>query len=140
MEGFWRVFEVTGLGGFTVGNLVMDLVGIVFIYIAIKKHYEPLLLIPIGFGILLGNVPPILIAGEHVFYTSISNPNSQMYFLYYGVLKGIYQISGILSISKRLVETYIAIVKEHHPEIIAENQHLQEQMYDTRQDTTLGVK
>ena len=90
MEGFWRVFEVTGLGGFTVGNLAMDLVGIVFIYIAIKKHYEPLLLIPIGFGILLGNVPPILIAGEYVFYTSITNPNSQMYFLYYGVLKGIY--------------------------------------------------
>ena len=90
MEGFWRIFEVTGLGGFTVGNLVMDLVGIIFIYIAIKKHYEPLLLIPIGFGILLGNVPPILIASEHVFYTSVTNPNSQMYFLYYGVLKGIY--------------------------------------------------
>ena len=90
MEGFWRIFEVTGLGGFSVGNLVMDLVGVVFIYIAIKKHYEPLLLIPIGFGILLGNVPPIRIAGEYVFYTSITNPNSQMYFLYYGVLKGIY--------------------------------------------------
>jgi oxaloacetate decarboxylase beta subunit len=59
VEGFWRIFEVTGLGGFTVGNLVMDLVGISFIYLAIKKHYEPLLLIPIGFGILLGNVPPI---------------------------------------------------------------------------------
>jgi hypothetical protein len=81
---------VTGLGGFTVGNLVMDLVGISFIYLAIKKHYEPLLLIPIGFGILLGNVPPIRIAGEYVFYTSVTNPNSQMYFLYYGVLKGIY--------------------------------------------------
>ena len=59
MEGFWRIFEVTGLSSFTLGNLVMDLVGVVFIYIAIKKHYEPLLLIPIGFGILLGNVPPI---------------------------------------------------------------------------------
>jgi oxaloacetate decarboxylase beta subunit len=90
VEGFWRIFEVTGLGSFTVGNLVMNIVGIVFIYIAIKKHYEPLLLIPIGFGILLGNVPPIRIAGEYVFYTSVTNPNSQMYFLYYGVLKGIY--------------------------------------------------
>jgi oxaloacetate decarboxylase beta subunit len=90
VEGFWRIFEVTGLASFTVGNLVMNAIGIVFIYIAVKKHYEPLLLIPIGFGILLGNVPPIRIAGEYVFYTSISNPNSQMYFLYYGVLKGIY--------------------------------------------------
>jgi oxaloacetate decarboxylase beta subunit len=90
VEGFWRVFEITGLGGVTSGNILMNVVGIVFIYLAIRKHYEPLLLIPIGFGILLGNVPPILIAGNHVFYTSVANPNSQMYFLYYGVLKGIY--------------------------------------------------
>jgi len=90
VEVFWRAFQVTGIGHFTWGNLVMDAIAIVFIYLAIKKHYEPLLLIPIGFGILLGNVPPILIAGEPVFYTSVTNPNSQMYFLYYGVLKGIY--------------------------------------------------
>jgi oxaloacetate decarboxylase beta subunit len=90
VEGFWRVFEITGLAGFTVGNVFMDAVGIIFIYLAIRKHYEPLLLVPIGFGILLGNVPPILIAGEHVFYTSVTNPNSQMYFLYFGVLKGVY--------------------------------------------------
>ena len=90
MEVLWRAFQVTGIGHFTWGNLVMDAIAIVFIYLAIKKHYEPLLLIPIGFGILLGNVPPILIAGEPVFYTSVTNPNSQMYFLYYGVLKGIY--------------------------------------------------
>jgi oxaloacetate decarboxylase beta subunit len=90
VEGFWHIFQITGLAGFTLGNLLMNTVGLVFIYLAVKKHYEPLLLIPIGFGILLGNVPPILIAGSHVFYTSVSNPNSQMYFLYYGVLKGIY--------------------------------------------------
>jgi len=90
VEEFWRIFQVTGLAGFTIGNLVMNMIGIVFIYIAIRKHYEPLLLIPIGFGILLGNVPPIVIAGQNVFYTSNTNPNSQMYFLYYGVLKVIY--------------------------------------------------
>lgn len=85
-----RAFEVTGLGGFTLGNLAMDLVAVTFFYLAIRKHYEPLLLVPIGFGILLANVPPIVIAGNKVFYTSVTNPNSQMYFLYYGVLKGIY--------------------------------------------------
>jgi oxaloacetate decarboxylase beta subunit len=90
VDEFWRIFQVTGLAGFTIGNLVMNTVGIVFIYIAIRKHYEPLLLIPIGFGILLGNVPPIVIAGQNVFYTSVANPNSQMYFLYYGVIKGVY--------------------------------------------------
>lgn len=90
MEGLWYAFQVTGIGNFTVGNLVMDAIAIVFIYLAIKKHYEPLLLIPIGFGILMANVPHIVIAGEKIFYTSVTNPNSQMYFLYYGVLKGIY--------------------------------------------------
>lgn len=90
MDALWRVFQVTGLGGFSFGNLIMDVIGLVFIYLAIKKHYEPLLLVPIGFGILLANVPPIIVAGEQIFYTSIDNPNSQMYYLYFGVLKGIY--------------------------------------------------
>lgn len=39
------------------GNLVMLLVGGVLIYLAIRKHYEPLLLIPIGFGVILANLP-----------------------------------------------------------------------------------
>ena len=39
------------------GNLVMLLVGCVLIYLAIRKHYEPLLLIPIGFGVILANLP-----------------------------------------------------------------------------------
>jgi sodium ion-translocating decarboxylase beta subunit len=89
-EGFWQIFQVTGLAGLSIGNLIMNAIGITFIVLAIRKHYEPLLLIPIGFGILLGNVPPITIGGEEVFYTSVTNENSQMHFLYYGVLKGIY--------------------------------------------------
>lgn len=90
MGMFERIFNITGFAGLTVGNIFMDTIAIVFIYLAIKKHYEPLLLIPIGFGILLGNVPPITIAGQQVFYTSVANPNSQFYFLYFGVIKGIY--------------------------------------------------
>ena len=39
---------------------------------AIKKHYEPLLLIPIGIGILLGNVAPITIGGQQVFYMLVN--------------------------------------------------------------------
>ena len=39
------------------GNIAMILVGALFIYLAIKKDFEPLLLIPIGFGIILGNIP-----------------------------------------------------------------------------------
>jgi len=90
VETFWNIFAVTGIGGLTVGNLVMNAIAITFITLAIRKHYEPLLLVPIGFGILMANVPPIVIAGDQIYYTSVTNPNSQMYFLYYGVLKGIY--------------------------------------------------
>ena len=47
----------TGFMHLTVGNLVMWLIGFLFIYLAISKNYEPLLLVPIGFGILIVNLP-----------------------------------------------------------------------------------
>ncbi len=47
----------TGFGQFHWTNGVMILVGLLFIFLAIKKGFEPLLLVPIGFGILIGNIP-----------------------------------------------------------------------------------
>ncbi|UCE33306.1 MAG: sodium ion-translocating decarboxylase subunit beta [Deltaproteobacteria bacterium] len=47
----------TGVIHLTIGNLVMWLIAFVFIYLAITKNYEPLLLVPIGFGILVVNLP-----------------------------------------------------------------------------------
>jgi sodium ion-translocating decarboxylase beta subunit len=47
----------TGFVHLTVGNLVMWLIAFLFIYLAITKNYEPLLLVPIGFGILVVNLP-----------------------------------------------------------------------------------
>ncbi len=47
----------TGFGQVEIGNVVMIVIGLVMIYLAIKKDYEPLLLIPIGFGIIAGNIP-----------------------------------------------------------------------------------
>jgi oxaloacetate decarboxylase beta subunit len=52
-----QILGGTGFLNLTWGNLVMILIGLVFIYIAVAKDYEPLLLVPIGFGILLGNIP-----------------------------------------------------------------------------------
>ena len=49
----------TGFAHLEIGNVVMILIGIIFIYLAVVKDYEPLLLIPIGLGIIVGNVPPI---------------------------------------------------------------------------------
>jgi oxaloacetate decarboxylase beta subunit len=48
---------VKGLAAFTVGNLLMIVVGLVLITLAIVKEYEPVLLLPIGFGCLLANIP-----------------------------------------------------------------------------------
>ncbi|MDR1545022.1 MAG: sodium ion-translocating decarboxylase subunit beta [Prevotellaceae bacterium] len=48
---------MTGFYNFTWGHLAMIFAGLVFIFLGIVKKWEPLLLVPIGFGILIGNVP-----------------------------------------------------------------------------------
>lgn len=58
MLGFLHdFFANSGFGNFAWGNAAMAVVGGVFIYLAITRHYEPLLLIPIGFGMIVGNIP-----------------------------------------------------------------------------------
>jgi carboxybiotin decarboxylase len=57
MDIFLELFRQSGLAGLNVGNVAMFAVAGVLIYLAITKGYEPLLLIPIGFGALLANLP-----------------------------------------------------------------------------------
>ncbi len=57
LDMFVDFLHSSGFGQFHWTNGVMLLIGILFIFLAIKKGFEPLLLIPIGFGILIGNVP-----------------------------------------------------------------------------------
>ena len=57
LEQIWEFFSFTGLAHLYWGNLVMLAVGGILIFLAISKRYEPLLLIPIGFGVLLANLP-----------------------------------------------------------------------------------
>ena len=63
----------------------MIFIGIIFIYLAVVKDYESLLLIPIGLGIIVGNVPPI-----KGMVLSVYDQGSVLYYLYFGVTKGIY--------------------------------------------------
>jgi sodium ion-translocating decarboxylase beta subunit len=90
MTEHFEFTDVIGIAHISYQNFIMYAAAITFFYLAIKKHYEPLLLIPIGFGILMANIPPILIHGEPIFFTDINNPDSAMYYIYFGVLKGIY--------------------------------------------------
>ncbi len=87
MEGLKQFIEFTGFANVTIGHLIMLSVGLIFIYLAIKKEYEPLLLVPIGFGILIGNIPFIENIGLQI---GIYENGSVLNYLYYGVLKGIY--------------------------------------------------
>ena len=57
IENFHEFLTFTGFANATAGNLVMIAVGCILIFLAIKKDFEPLLLIPIGLGIILGNIP-----------------------------------------------------------------------------------
>ena len=69
----------TAFMNLTVGNLIMILVAFIFLYLAIKKGFEPLLLVPIAFGMLLVNIYPDIMASAeetsngvagllHIFY------------------------------------------------------------------------
>jgi len=85
----------TAFANFTAGHLIMILIGLIFIYLAIAKEYEPMLLIPIGFGILVGNIP--FWGAEHIANSDPSNLQVGLYqsgsvlnYLYFGVRYGIY--------------------------------------------------
>lgn len=84
LRTFW---SYTGFFNAEIGHIIMILVGLVFIYLAITKEYEPLLLIPIGFGILVGNIPFNEAANLQV---GIYEEGSVLNILYQGVVKGWY--------------------------------------------------
>lgn len=87
MEGLLHFIEFTGFANAEYGHFIMITVGLIFIYLAIKKDYEPLLLVPIGFGILIGNIPFMENVGLQL---GIYEEGSVLNYLYFGVLKGIY--------------------------------------------------
>ncbi|NTV07580.1 MAG: sodium ion-translocating decarboxylase subunit beta [Chlorobium limicola] len=87
MEGLLRFLSYSGFANVTAGHIIMILIGLGFIYLAIRYEYEPLLLVPIGFGILIGNTPFMEHAGLQL---GIYEDGSVLNYLYQGVLKGIY--------------------------------------------------
>ena len=57
MDALNSLIQTSGFVNLSIGNLIMYVVGGVLIFLAIKKNFEPLLLIPIGFGAILANLP-----------------------------------------------------------------------------------
>jgi oxaloacetate decarboxylase beta subunit len=82
MEGFIQLWESTGLSNFLMGQVLMMGVGFLLIFLAIRKGFEPLLLLPIGFGAVLSNIP---VAG-------IAEEGGLLSYLYYGIKTGIFPL------------------------------------------------
>jgi carboxybiotin decarboxylase len=85
MELLLQFLSNTGFYLVDYRNLVMLAIGSLFVYLAIAKQYEPLLLLPIGFGVLIGNIPFFKGFGLGIYET-----NSVLHYLYFGVTSGVY--------------------------------------------------
>lgn len=99
MDILQEFLKTTGFWSIEPGNMIMIVIGIVFIILAITKDYEPLLLVPIGMGAIVGNIPVIegmslsvydmhqwIIENGQITY----QPGSVLSYLYFGVSWGIY--------------------------------------------------
>ncbi len=99
MDILREFLSTTGFATLTFGNAVMIVIGIAFITLAITKDYEPLLLVPIGMGAIVGNIPIVegmsmsvydmhqfVLEGDEVKYEM----GSVLSYLYFGVSYGIY--------------------------------------------------
>ena len=82
MGNFQDLWLSTGLSNFQWGQLVMMAVGFLLIFLAVRKGFEPLLLLPIGFGAVLSNIP---VAG-------IAEEGGLLSYLYFGIKAGIFPL------------------------------------------------
>ena len=82
LQEFWTT---TGFSQMSIYNVEMIVVGLCFITLAIRKHYEPLLLVPIGFGVIVGNVPSVANMA-----LSVYDEGSVLSYIYFGVRQGIF--------------------------------------------------
>ena len=82
MENLTLLWESTGLYNFTGPQASMMAVGFVLLFLAIKKGFEPLLLLPIGFGAILSNIP---VAG-------MTDEGGILYYLYAGIKSGMFPL------------------------------------------------
>ena len=85
-ENLQEFFTYTGFANATGGHMIMILVGLIFIFLAIRFEFSPMLLIPIGFGMLIGNIPFKEVGLE----LGIYEQGSVMNILYQGVVQGWY--------------------------------------------------
>ncbi len=82
MENLTLLWQSTGIYNISIGQAAMMAVGFLLLYLAIKKGFEPLLLLPIGFGSVLVNIPVAEMGGE----------GGILHYLYFGIKSGIFPL------------------------------------------------
>lgn len=87
IDALQKIWETSGFASLTWQHGVMIAVSFILIYLAIAKKFEPLLLLPIAFGILLANMPLTGLMGEPI---GSEEAGGLLYYLYLGVEKGVY--------------------------------------------------
>ena len=81
-----KIWDISGFANITWQQLIMILLSFVLIYLAIVKKFEPLLLLPIAFGMLLANLPMTGLMDGPLG----DQPGGLLYYLYQGIELGIY--------------------------------------------------
>ena len=95
MDQLIALWQQSGLGQIQAGSAAMMAVGLVLLYLAIQKGFEPLLLVPIGFGTLMVNIPgagfeamPVYDAAGH-----LESPGGLLYYIYHvGIESGMFPL------------------------------------------------
>jgi oxaloacetate decarboxylase beta subunit len=83
MEGLLTLWSETGIASFEFGQICMILVGCLLLFLAISKGFEPLLLLPIGFGAILSNIPN----------AGFTDPGGVLYYVYHvGIETGVFPL------------------------------------------------
>ncbi len=83
MDGLLTLWRETGIANFELGQIVMILVGCLLLFLAIRKGFEPLLLLPIGFGAILANIPN----------AGFTEPGGLLYYVYHvGIESGVFPL------------------------------------------------
>jgi len=83
MDGLLKLWFETGIANFEFGQLVMILVGAGLLFLAIRKGFEPLLLLPMGFGAILANIPN----------AGFTEPGGLLYYIYHvGIETGVFPL------------------------------------------------
>ncbi len=95
MENLLSLWASSGLAQFTLGQAVMMLVGLGLLFLAINKGFEPLLLVPIGFGTILANIPGAGFDAAPVYDSlgQLESPGGLLYYIYHaGIETGLFPL------------------------------------------------